>query len=77
MGDKNNRKQIIDQIVEARKDEKRKLTTKEAAEFLRVTPRALTKWRQEMTGPTYIKVGVKKVFYYKSDLEKFERRIER
>lgn len=70
-------KQNIQQIVEARKEEKRKLTTKEAAEFLRVTPRALTKWRQEMCGPAYSKVGAKKVFYFKADLEAFERRIER
>lgn len=69
-------KQNIQDRIEARKEEKRKMTTKEAAEFLRVSSGTLCNRRAKGLGPSYSKTGGK-VFYYKADLENFERRIER
>ena len=44
------------------------LTTNEAAQFLRLSPRTLEKWRVEGSGPIFRKLGRKKVVYTKSDL---------
>lgn len=44
------------------------LDSKEAASFLRVTPRTLRNWRHRGDGPPYIKLG-RAVRYTKKDLE--------
>ena len=44
-------------------------TTKEAAEYLRMSPNTLAKWRWEGKGPAYIKLG-RNVRYPESSLQK-------
>ena len=44
------------------------LTQAEAAEFLRVSPRSLERWRLEGSGPAYRKFG-RRVVYGRMDLE--------
>ena len=44
------------------------LTTKEAARYLRVSPRTLERYRVTGQGPRYLKIG-RLVFYRKSDLD--------
>ena len=46
------------------------LTESEAAEFLRLKPKTLARWRWAGTGPTYRKIGGA-VRYAISDLDKF------
>lgn len=46
----------------------RLLTTDEAAEYLRLRPRTLIKWRRTGTGPRYVASGSKLVCYRASDL---------
>lgn len=46
------------------------LTTKEAAEILRVTADTMRRWRYEKTGPKFYRIKTK-VRYKPSDLEKF------
>lgn len=69
-------KQNIQDRIEARAAKKRKLTTKEAAEFLRVHHGTMSNWRGKGVGPHYSKTGGK-VFYFQADLESFETRIPR
>lgn len=47
-----------------------KLTTAEAAEYLRLADRTLERWRIEGRGPRFIKVGAK-VLYAKRELDRF------
>ncbi len=49
------------------------LTTKEAAELLRVNPQTLANWRFNQKGPAYIVVGKKAIRYQLEDLETFIR----
>lgn len=69
-------KQNIQDRIEARAAKKRKLTTKEAAAFLRVHPGTMSNWRYKGVGPSYVKIGGK-IFYFQEDLENFETRIQR
>ena len=46
------------------------LTESEAAEFLRLKPKTLARWRWAGTGPRFLKVGGA-VRYTAADLEKF------
>jgi hypothetical protein len=47
-----------------------RLTTLEAAEYLRLSKVRLDMWRSERRGPVFVKLGGK-VFYQKSDLDAF------
>ena len=49
------------------KEENKLLTTKEAAEYLKLSEKTLASYRSKGTGVPFIKRG--KVFYYKSDLD--------
>lgn len=49
------------------------LTPKEAAEFLRLKPDTLYRWRWQGKGPAYSKVG-QRVLYRQSALERYVRR---
>lgn len=54
--------------------EKENLTTEEAADFLRMSPRSLETMRSDGTGPSYCKLGrgpKAKVIYRPSDLRKW------
>jgi hypothetical protein len=54
------------------KPDRKLLTTPEAAEFLRLSPRTLERFRVEGTGPRYTKAGPGKrarVLYRRDDLE--------
>jgi hypothetical protein len=51
-------------------DRKDMLPEKEAAKFVFAKPNTLRIWRYRKRGPAYVKVSGK-VFYLKSDLEKF------
>jgi excisionase family DNA binding protein len=44
------------------------LTPHDAAQYLHVSPRTLTKWRGQGGGPRYAKVG-RRVVYRQADLE--------
>jgi predicted transcriptional regulator len=46
------------------------LTPKQAAEFLKITPAALSRFRFEKRGPAFLRVG-RLVRYAKRDLEKY------
>ena len=51
---------------------RRNLTTQEAADYLRLSPRSLERYRVEGTGPQYLKAGPGKrarVFYRIDDLD--------
>ena len=69
-------KQNIQDRIEARAAKKRKLTAKEAAEFLRVHHGTMSNWRGKGMGPPYSKTGGK-IFYFQEDLERFEMRVQR
>ena len=47
-----------------------RLTTPEAAEYLRLSKARLDMWRSERRGPVFVKLGGK-VFYQRSDLDAF------
>lgn len=51
----------------------RNLTTKQAAEFLNISPRTLEQWRWERRGPSYSKYG-RRVLYRMADLLEFQER---
>ncbi|WP_081616855.1 MULTISPECIES: helix-turn-helix domain-containing protein [unclassified Thioalkalivibrio] len=44
------------------------LSTRQAAEFLHVSPRTLIRWRGERQGPPWVKAG-RKILYRRSDLD--------
>jgi predicted DNA-binding transcriptional regulator AlpA len=48
----------------------RLLTQTEAAEYLRLSPRSLERWRVEGIGPRYSKLG-KRIVYLARDLEQW------
>lgn len=48
-----------------------RLTTEEAAEYLKVKPSTLRYWRQQNTGPTYRKYG-RQIRYAIEDLESYD-----
>ena len=48
------------------------LTTKEAAERMRLTARTLANWRVKGEGPRFIKMG-RKVLYPLAEIEAYER----
>ncbi|WP_431860235.1 helix-turn-helix transcriptional regulator [Azospirillum sp.] len=45
------------------------LTEREAAAILRLSPRTLQRHRQKNTGPTFLKMGPRKVCYTRPDLD--------
>ena len=47
------------------------LTTKEAAEMLRLSPETLRSWRREGIGPDYMRIGPWKIFYALEEIERF------
>jgi hypothetical protein len=47
------------------------LTTKQAAIFLKCSPRTLQRWRQYRQGPPYIHQEGR-IFYVKTDLERWQ-----
>jgi hypothetical protein len=47
-----------------------RMTTQEAAKYLRLSKVRLDIWRYERRGPTFLKLGGR-VFYRKSDLDEF------
>jgi len=49
------------------------LTTKQAADYLGVSPRTLEMWRHRGTGPAYYKVGRSRVVYSREELDAFLR----
>lgn len=49
------------------------LTSKEAAERLRLHPNTLSNWRVKGEGPRFIKLG-RKVLYPINEIEAYERR---
>jgi len=46
------------------------LNTQEAADYLRMKPQTLNKWRCLKEGPSYVKIG-RMVFYKPADLDAF------
>ena len=46
------------------------MTGAEAAEFLRISPKTLPRWRWEGSGPNFVRVG-RKVFYRRGDLAEY------
>lgn len=52
------------------------LTTAEAAEHLRLSPRTLERWRAEGIGPKFIKMGPRAVLYAPTELASFVARNE-
>lgn len=50
-----------------------KLTTKEAAEYLRMSESSLRYWRQNNIGPAYRKYG-RAVRYLKEDLDEYDKK---
>ena len=50
-----------------------KLTTKEAAAYLRLQPGTLEAWRCRGCGPKFQKIGGRRVLYDSSDLLEFAR----
>ncbi|HNU82688.1 MAG TPA: helix-turn-helix domain-containing protein [Thermoanaerobaculia bacterium] len=48
-----------------------KLTTREAAEYLRLAPRTLERWRIQGIGPRFFKVGGRRVVYSVEELRQF------
>jgi hypothetical protein len=51
-------------------DQPRRLTSREAAEFIGVPDNRLRQWRKRGTGPRFSKVGVA-VVYRRADLERW------
>lgn len=49
------------------------LSTKQAADYLGVSPRTLEMWRHRGTGPAYFKVGRFRVVYSREELDAFLR----
>lgn len=49
----------------------RRLSEREAADRLGVSPRTLQDWRRRSYGPTYLKLG-RRVAYHPADLDAFE-----
>lgn len=49
------------------------LTTEEAAEFLRLSPVTLARWRGTGEGPSFRRLGRKKIVYARVDLLKFAK----
>jgi len=47
------------------------LTEGEAAEYLRLTPRALQAWRYQGKGPQFVKISRRAIRYRLIDLEAF------
>lgn len=45
------------------------LSTREAADYLGLTPVTLRKWRCDGTGPTWLKISEARVRYLRADLE--------
>lgn len=45
------------------------LSTHQAAQYLRLGPSTLEKWRVFGTGPIFIKLGTRRIGYLRSDLE--------
>ncbi|MEQ8735661.1 MAG: helix-turn-helix domain-containing protein [Rhodospirillaceae bacterium] len=52
-------------------DDEQLMTQKEAAEFLKVTPRTLEKWRYQGGGPEYYRYSARCVRYAQSDLKRW------
>ena len=75
LDDNTNRKPDIERGATTRRPSKREhtfLTTGEAANFLRLSPRTLERFRVEGTGPSFTKAGPglrARVLYRRSDLE--------
>jgi excisionase family DNA binding protein len=57
-------------------DPNRLLTEDEAADYLRVRPRTLQRWRQLGRGPTFTRAG-RRILYRMADLEQYLREQER
>jgi excisionase family DNA binding protein len=57
-------------------DPSRLLTEDEAADYLRVRPRTLQRWRQLGRGPKFTRAG-RRVLYRMGDLEAYLREQER
>lgn len=47
------------------------LTTAEAADQLRISPDTLKYWRRMKQGPTYVRVGSRRIRYRPEDLARF------
>lgn len=47
------------------------LTEGEAAEYLRLTPRALQAWRYQGRGPRFVRISRRAIRYRLDDLERF------
>ncbi|HKH47657.1 MAG TPA: helix-turn-helix domain-containing protein [Thermoanaerobaculia bacterium] len=47
------------------------LTEGEAAEYLRLTPRALQAWRYQGKGPRFVRISRRAIRYRRDDLERF------
>jgi excisionase family DNA binding protein len=47
------------------------LTEEEAAEYLRLTPRALQAWRYQGKGPRFVRISRRAIRYRRDDLEEF------
>jgi excisionase family DNA binding protein len=57
-------------------DPNRLLTEDEAADYLRVRPRTLQRWRQLGRGPKFTRAG-RRILYRMADLEHYLREQER
>ena len=51
-----------------------RMTTEEAATYLRYAVRTLQQWRYQGRGPVYLKVG-RLVWYRKQDLDRWEEQV--
>ena len=49
------------------------LNQREAAEYLGISVETLRTWRRRKTGPTYYRVGVRRIIYKPNDLDAFMR----
>lgn len=48
-----------------------RITTRQAAELLGVHEQTMKRWRQQGIGPGYMRVGPRKIFYSREELDRW------
>ena len=59
------RNEILQELLEMKTENSKWLTTQELADYIAMSPEQLELWRRENYGPSYLKLGKRKVVYPK------------
>ena len=57
--------EILQELLEMKTENSKWLTTQELADYIAMSPEQLELWRRENYGPSYLKLGKRKVVYPK------------